>query len=729
MADIKITDNAGLSLTFPAGPGSAFARYLRSSTPISLQLKEKQVSGGLLSQLIPTGLSFTDKLKLGGAAQELTVKAGVEGSVSLKTGAMFDPDKDDFGDSLKIPEGQAYLGAGFKATVEGGLTDTSGNLKFGVTASSTLTLMNYALFPASNPVGEAMQKVLQYFIIPGDLKDIKNMKNGTIATAEGSGSIKFSFKGSYPLLTNPMATVASGPLKGFSAGTGGLSVAVTGGVTGDYQIRVRKIDPQTFELSYEKKKGSSLTVTLQAQIGPSASVDGYDVLKALMQAISKDPVVDKNTFGKQTGLNDDEIAAIAAAVKAGIDRSLSLAITNELSLAAESDAAFTYQVDLRKLDKEGEECVQEALTGDLRKIEGQDFAGIKRLRSVFLSMRESKSVFKVNLLGIYNFGSVTDLIKQGRMVVDRETGAISILDKASASRVGFTADNFAASSKKLRAVVATGVTMTAGYTIAKSLPQPPNFKCGCWFFEEHQQSNHANISKYVRDVAALDLVLPTKVAAQLQTISKLPDDQLGPSTFLMESTYETAAFRAMFLNSSNKPRALEDYLGIGREGLVFLLKDDPRNLVRVHVLRDLDLYAQFTHVGSEPAVAAILNQHGITDELHQRLIYDDYILISWWAGDMAKLAQRVSELLAFLGSNPKPDAKNKTLKNLRDRLNSSMKAVASRTSAHYIDNVGGPWGMRVMANASGLRDSSIITEVSRYLAFTVSRNPALRAKT
>ena len=105
MADLKITDNAALSLTFPASPGSAFARYLKKSTPISLQLKEKQVPCGLVSQLTPTGLLFTDKFKLGGEAEELTVKAGVEGSILLETGIMFDPDKDDFGDSVKVPEG------------------------------------------------------------------------------------------------------------------------------------------------------------------------------------------------------------------------------------------------------------------------------------------------------------------------------------------------------------------------------------------------------------------------------------------------------------------------------------------------------------------------------------------------------------------------------------------------------------------------------------------------
>ncbi len=91
MPDIKLSDNANLSITFGATTGSAFARYVTSTTPINIQLKEKQPTTGGLAQFIPCGLSFTDKFRLGGATPTLTVKDGVEGAASLKTGTMFDP--------------------------------------------------------------------------------------------------------------------------------------------------------------------------------------------------------------------------------------------------------------------------------------------------------------------------------------------------------------------------------------------------------------------------------------------------------------------------------------------------------------------------------------------------------------------------------------------------------------------------------------------------------------
>jgi hypothetical protein len=65
MPDIRLSDNASLALTFAAATGSAFNRYLSTTTPINIQLKEKQPTTGGLAQFIPSGLCFTDKFRLG----------------------------------------------------------------------------------------------------------------------------------------------------------------------------------------------------------------------------------------------------------------------------------------------------------------------------------------------------------------------------------------------------------------------------------------------------------------------------------------------------------------------------------------------------------------------------------------------------------------------------------------------------------------------------------------
>ncbi|MGB8261122.1 MAG: hypothetical protein WCE75_12255 [Terracidiphilus sp.] len=721
MSNVNVKDNSTLSLNFPATPDSAMMKYLRSSDPINVELNEKQPASGALSAFVPCGLSFASPVTLGTTSDELTIKSGLQGSASLKNGVLFDPDKDDFGDSVTVPNGKAYLSVGIAATVDAGLTEKSGDLKFGLNATSSATITNYRLCDTSEAIDGAMQAVFQDFLIPADLQDIGGMAPGLIATVEGSGSLKFSFKATYPVFSNPLATVTSGPLNGFNANVGAsLGLGVSGGLTGGYQLRVRRLDQNKFELSYEKKRGSSLTVAAQAQVGASVTLGSLDIIETLLKAVSKDPTIDKDTFGKQTGLSESEIDALAAAIKAGIDRTVTASISDELDFSQATTAAFSYQIDIDALEDNGRAAVNGALSGDLTEIEGGDFAGIGRIRSVFASMRESRHILKVNLLGAYNFGSVTDLIRNGHLVVDPDTGTINILDKVSASKVGFTSDNFARDGAKLRAVVAAGVTMTAAYTVGGAVSQPPNFTCGCWAFESHQKTALANVEKYLHETTALRLLTPGDAAAKLKLLVGVPRDKLGRSTFLMESSYQAAAFRQMFLTgpATGTPRPRADYEQIGRNAQCSLLSpDDPTDVERNRVLTDDTLWTALAKPGATPEIARILEQHGITSLTVKDAIIHDVVLIEWWAASMAEMAQAVVRLTEYLKGNPIPDPVNNTFKKLRSSLDDAMASVARNTQ----DEFGGPWGLLVMAEASGLNDKTTVTVVSPYLSFTSSR--------
>ena len=719
MPEVKVTDSSTFSLTFPAAPNSAFAKYLRSSGSIALQLSKKQPAGGLLSALAPCGLSLNAPVTLGKTSGSLTIKSGLQGSVSFKAGMLFDPATDSFGDAVTVPAGQAYLAVGFAATVEADVAEKSGDLQFGLGAASTGTFTNYRVFSASESVSNALQAALEGFLVPADLQDIGAMPAGAIATVDGAGSLKFSFQGSYPVFTNPLASLAIGPLKGFSANVGGsLSLAVSGALTGGYQLRVRRLDGQKFELSYEKRRGSSLSVTAQAEICAAATVGGFDVIAALLKAVSKDPVVDKETFAQQTGLSDSEIEAIAAAVKAGIDRSLAASISEALEFSQASAAAFTYQVDLAALDDNGKAAVHAALSGDLTHLEGSEFAGITRIHSVFVTTRESKFTFKVNLLGVFNFGSVIDLIKNGRLLVDGDTGAISILDKVTATRIGFTSNNLAADGAKLRAVLAAGVTMTAAYTVGGAVPSGPDFTCACWTFESHQNTALANLEHYLQSVTALQLLSATNAAAKLKLVSGVSQRELGRSTFLVQSNYQGTAFRAMFLTSAAQARSQGDYETVGRAALQSLLNPaDPADNERLKPLVDTALWNKLVDAGAAPNVVTALGEVGITSQPAAEAIVGDVSLIVWWASAMTGMARAVEKLSEYLKDNPKPDPENDTFKKLRGSLDSAMASVAHDTQGRF----GKPWGLLVMAEASGLKEQTRATVVSPYLAFTAAR--------
>ncbi|HEY6292004.1 MAG TPA: hypothetical protein VI455_10665 [Terriglobia bacterium] len=723
MAGMTITDNLSLSVNFPPDGSSAFLKYLLSPGPINLVLTQPQKVGAILDQLVPCGLTFTTPVKLGVTAEELAIQPGLQGFIGINTGTLFDPKTDDFGVAVAIPPGQAYVSAGIKASLNAGLTNQSGDLQFGFGAGTGVTLTNYRLFDANTKVISAVQTLFQQFVIPADLQDVENMTPNTVATVEGSGSLKFSANANLAAVTNPLATldllsVATLSIKPGASLALGVGVTLTGG----YQVRVRRLDGRKFQLGYETKRGEQLAVTASAGSGLTAGVGGFDLLASLLKAISADPAVDKDTFGQQTGLSDGEITAISAAVKAGIDRSLSLSLSSEINLSAGSAAAFSYEIDLDALDDDGKQAVHAALGGDLEGLEGSDHPGVTRLTSVFSSLRDGRHVLKINLLGIFNFGSVTELLKNGRLIVDRETGSITVADQATARRIGFTSDNFAQDGSKLRTVLASGVTMTAGYTVGGVIPNDPSFGCSCWSFEFHQKTNQQNIQFYLHVAQALQLMSAADASAKLTSVGLVPNDGFGPSTLHADSSYAGAAFEGMFLQGDGdpkQPRSRPDYENVGRAALASLLPpDDPVSPIRRVPLTDDALWQKLTNLLSAEAMKQELTDLGITDNpAALGAVVDDVLLIFWWAGAMSAMANALGNLSQFLKGNPKPDPQNNTFKKLRQALADAMVSVSNDAKPSF----GEPWGLLVMAQASGLNDATTVTAVSPKLSFVVHR--------
>ena len=723
MSNITVSDSSSVSLTFPGDAGSAFVKYLLSPGAISAALTQAQKPGVAIDQFVPCGVKFTNSLKLGATSEELTIQPGLQGHIGIKTGTLFDPKTDDFGDSIPIPSGQAYVSLGITASLNAGLTEEPGDLQFGFSAGGTLTLADYRLFETTTQVTSAIEALFRDFIIPADLQDIENMTPGAVAAIAGTGSLKFCATANLAAATNPLATLALGNLATLSIKPGAsLSVGAAITLTGGYQVRVRRLEGGKFQLGYEKKQGDTLAVTASASTGLTAGVGSFDLIATLLKAISADPVVDKDTFGKQTGLTEDEISAIASAVKAGIDRCLALSIAAELDLIAGSAAAFNYEIDLDLLDDPGKQAVHNALGGDLEGLEGADHPGVKRLTSVFSSLREGKRVFKINLLGIFNFGHVTDLLKNGRLIVDRETGAITIADSATANRIGFTSDNFAKDGAKLRTVLASGVTMTAGYTVGGVIPKDPSFGCGCWSFESHQNTQRQNIAHYLHVAQALQLMTSSDAAAKLASVGSVPSDAFKASTFHVESSYATTPFENMFLKGAAgaaQPRSQTEYENLGRSAMSSLLPpDDPVTTARLRPLTEDALWQKLTSLLAAEAMKQELRDQGVTDNpAALGAIVSDVLLIFWWAEAMSAMANALADLLQFLKSNPKPDPQNNTFKKLRKALDDSMGHVSDDTQPSF----GEPWGLLVMARASGMNDTTTAILVNSKLSFVAQR--------
>src|SRR5215472_13418480 len=128
---MTVSDGSIVSLTFPPDGNSAFVRYLLSPGTVEVELTQTQTPAAAIDTLVPCGVKFATPMTLGATTGELTIQSGLQGSIGIKTGSLFDSKTDDFGDSVLIPSGKAYVSAAIKASLAAGLTDKSGNLQFG----------------------------------------------------------------------------------------------------------------------------------------------------------------------------------------------------------------------------------------------------------------------------------------------------------------------------------------------------------------------------------------------------------------------------------------------------------------------------------------------------------------------------------------------------------------------------------------------------------------------
>lgn len=723
MSVIKIGDNFGLVIDVSPSITSVFSKYLKSPGDVLGLLGNAKAIASLQVGQDPfetqsIGLSFNEPVKLGNTGVELTISPQLVGTVGISKGkSLFDSDTDPFRDSIPIPANQAFVSVGLKAELDIGLSDKSGDLQFGFTSGTDVIFTNYRLFALTDEIVPDIQTLFANFVIPGDLEDVESMLQGSIATVEGTGSLKFSAQANLLSVVNPLATVNTAIVQGaLQVKEGGsITVRATYTLTGEYQIRIQRLDGRKFRLGYEKKRSSEFDVAVAAQIGISASAAGFDLIKGVLQAVSADAVPDKDVF-QNAGLSNDQISIIAAAIKTGIERSLQFSITGELDWLDEVSTAFSYEIDLDALDAGGRQAVNKALAGDLTGLESSPLDGVKPLKSIFFTLRQGKRVLKINLLGIFNYGSVTALFQKGTIIVDHDSGEITITDQAGANRIQFTSSNFARSGTQLRKVLAESLLMTATYRTSGTVRVAPQLNSEYWFFELHQKTQVQTISDYLNIAQALKVTSQSNVIAKLASVSGV--SAFGRSMFYADSRYDDSVCKSLFLNSAGQARTQDEYERFGREALALLLPDgDPINNARRLPLTDDQIWNLMKTAGQPNNFGGLFDSRGFNaNQLAD--ITADYTLIMWWTSAMSSMGDGLAKLLTFIAQNPRWDPENNTFKKLRADLDKKMVAVAQNTQAQF----GEPWGLLALDLASNQKSLTTVNITGPKLTFTASRN-------
>jgi hypothetical protein len=699
MPTFKLSDNFGFSTDIQAGPG-ALSRYFQNLPDLAvLAINLKQFTDTTWDDpavaTTHNKLSFKDPVNIGGQAVALKVAAGLNGTLSIfvpstDKAPLFAPDL--FGDNIPVALDQRYVSAGIQASVAVGASTTAGPLGFGFDGQSAVNLTYWQPFrlnPVTPKVLESIRQTLAAFTIPGELQDIEAMPEGSVATVESTGDLKFSGTVNVLAFTNPLAS-AKLPVLGDVAVNAGGSVDVGAGFefSGDYQIRVQRLPGAAFRLGFYRQRQTDFSITASASASITTSLDDNPLFKKLLPAISSQPAIDQNELAG-AGVSRAQIAALQSALKSAIDRTLSLGVSMELHTADENDAMFLYEVDLSALTPDSKALLRNALNGDLTDLVSKDREpgpGIRVVKTLIESSKTLKHIFKINLLGIYNALTVSSLVKSGSVAWDSTTGEFVLTDSANASRIGINAVNFGADSEKLRHVLAENLLMTAAYRAGSCVSGPPNLRARHTHFTLSTRTNQDDMSHDVLLGEGLGF------GEAANAIANLPPElrDFGRTTVLAEASYDDGAFTALFFDGTRQ-RDKPEYDRAGRDAIRFLVRPGGPRLLPVN---DDQLWATMRRIGNVKS-AEFRQLFPNLAAVDVSAIGVDYLNIVWWTDAMRSTGDCLAAIRKVL-DHPGVSRTDPEFVAAKQALAGQLAKLDGRTQQDF----GGPWGLLAMSLAA-----------------------------
>ena len=697
MPKIRISDHLNAELiSTDAGPASGISKYFKGSIAGFIASSElvtafnKPISS-LGSAPIGFGMSFKQAGSFGSTRSEWTVQAGLRSLVSTAQAGAAIAGDGVFGDPILVPADQSFLAYTFSPTLSLGAGASAGDLSFGFNAASTFEYRSGKFFDlaggAGPSLGVALKALLSQATIPGDVADLEQMQTGDISSLSGSGQFRASAQFDLAAALNPLATPTLG-LNAIGALQikAGASVTVGASVTfnGTYQIRVAKLDANRVSLGYYKLAASEFRLEVNASAGVSASLGGRDFLTPILSGLSTAPQADIVNL-VDAGLSDTQIAEIQTAIKASIQRSLSLSLMAGFASSSRNEAVFEYEFDLSLLDASAREALHHALDGDLSALTSRDASalppGVKLLRSQLDTMRKKSFTWKINLLGIVNVFHLTELIRTGNVLFVPSSGDLVITDSVTHKSIFVKTRPFEADAEKLCKVLMQSMVLTAAYRVS-GMRNFLGFSCSQSYFDQVANARKQVISDFLDHFVALGLIGDPEKVAFLATPAA------GTASLALDLSLDDAAFRSLFRDAAGQPLLQEDYDSIGRKCVLQLVRPGDENDFRRLPMQDDNLWRQMTALGQFSMRSVMPPQ--LKGDVPFALVQHDYTVIRWWSAAMSKAAQQVAAMLNFLnGADPETLKDNNDFKKKREALASAVTNIVKNSQPDFLD----AWGI------------------------------------
>lgn len=737
MPKIKITDGLNAEI-------AAIAAIAAKPNPITSALEKYVISPAvnillppdfvaLLNDLLANAarnplslnLQFADQVTFGtDGSPQLTIDAGIAQNVNInaKAGDPLFP-TDFYGSAVFVNDGEGWLSIALNGKVNLGLTGSVSDLNFGITSGGGFEIEYFRKFSvdATKPiVAEALTSVLSDFVLPADVSDLDAMQPGDIATVSGHGTVKLSGDMSVSVSPNPLASpdlpVVNQPL--LMTGSGSLDVGASFSVSGEYQIRTRKLGPNSVELGFHRKKGAQWSVSATASAGGGISFGKTELLSKLLSAITGKPEVNSNQL-TQGGLTDDQINQIQNAITDSLDHNLQASVSLELAEGSTDEAAFLYKIDTSALDGVSSAAVHAALDGDLSDLtsleehdngQGVIAAGVTMLRSILKDVRDRKVTLKLNLLGLLNFTSIFELIKNSEVVFEPVTGELTISENVTGTSISALTNP--AAQEKLRKIKFNSLLATTAYRASRSVGSM-QLTSSDIYFAFNQNTNEHTMSDYLDGLIAVDLI---SVEAKKQLMAGFLGT--GASTCMLRAEFSDEACEAMFLTATGRPRNQSEYERIGRDALQqLILPGDQRDSdkYRRDVLSSDDVWSKLKRAGQANFGQVIPELANDIDRIN--VVRGDYTEIMWWAESMASTAQKLAAMRTFVdNTDPSTLQGNNQFNLLRKDLQSHIAKVVMNSQLQF----GLPFGLAALYHAASpkAQSSGLIVSPALTRSFT-----------
>ena len=505
----------------------------------------------------------------------------------------------------------------------------------------------------------AIGDTLGKFRIIATSGQVLGLPEDVIFTSDTTGTVKVAGSWSLPLAVNQLSLAdASLPFNQSIAVNPAIAVKVGGSIaiTSEFAVRFRRAGANLLRIGLYKKKGSTLTASFSASAGLGANLGNTDLIKAFFSATA--PTFDLS------GLPDGDAAKFRKVLTDSLNRSLSISLNAACAATHSDEAAMVYEVDTTPGDQATNDAVSSALRGDWTAL--AELNNAKPIRNVIRETAEKKFTLNVNLLGLYNFRTVTDFVRTMTILKNDEDGSVVITDSSSARRISTGAAPLAADPDKLRSALYEAFMATVTYqALGVGMGVGATFGAAQTLVNYHAVMDYREALKQLNAGEILGVV-PASVVAGLPNVG----GRVHHARFAASCTYSNDdVLRFFFSDIGNfTPRSAADLKQHGRSVLAGLL--DPLDSVDQQRIAVLASDQKWAVMDANPATI-------------KAPFFSDWFDITEWAEAVAKVGPVLADAIAQgkqVVGDPSADAQ---FMKKRQKLALMIDSVTHKTKAAF----------------------------------------------